>query len=122
MRRLDAASAFYRAKDRRKYTPPRVHPVSLVLTQGGPGRPLGGAPFTIDELPDVDGVPLAGLADIRIAPWLGPRGIFLVDSPGRLPRECLVPAVEPPVGGSSRKEMQSVVRIFRRLGPPDWNR
>jgi type I restriction-modification system DNA methylase subunit len=34
--RLDAASAFYRPKRRTRGTPPRVHPVSLILTPDGP--------------------------------------------------------------------------------------
>jgi tRNA1(Val) A37 N6-methylase TrmN6 len=106
VRRLDAASAFYSSKERRRGTPPRVHPVSLILTTDGAGRHLDGGPFRIEELPEVDGVPLRDIADIRLAPWIGPDGVFLVgpDSglpafvagpgPG-LPARCLVPAVEP---------------------------
>ena len=97
--RLDAESAFYLPKDRRRGTPPRVHPVSLILTPaatpGDQGRELDERPFRLESLPDVDGVPLRTIAEIRLAPWLGPAGIFLVDASAGLPRGHLVPAVEP---------------------------
>lgn len=93
--RLDAASAFYRPKTRTRGTPPRVHPVSLILTPDGPGQPLTADPFRLDVLPDLDGTPLRDLGEIRLAPWLGPDGIFLVGDPSLLPGEQLVPAVEP---------------------------
>lgn len=95
VRRLDAASAFYRAKDRRRGTPARVHPVSLVLTPSGPGRRLGAEPFRLAPLQAVEGVPLRDVAQIRLAPWLGPDGIFIVDDAADLPRELLVPVAEP---------------------------
>jgi hypothetical protein len=93
--RLDPASSFYRAKTRRKGTLPRVHPVSLVLSPGSTGRHLGAEPFRLAALPDVDGVPLPDIAAIRLSPYLGPDGIFLVGSSAKLPREHLVPAIEP---------------------------
>ena len=40
--RLDPESAYYLPKDRRRGTPTRVQPVSLVLTTGDDGRPLLG--------------------------------------------------------------------------------
>lgn len=95
VRRLDPASAFYRAKTRRSRTPPRVHPVSLILRPGSGGRPLDARPFRIDPVPDVDGIPLAAIAAIRIAPYLGPHGIFTVSDPAGLPENHLVPIVEP---------------------------
>jgi hypothetical protein len=97
--RLDPESSFYRAKERRAGTDPRVHPVSLILKPepGADGRRLGPEPFRLDTLPDVDGVPLCELAEIRLAPWLGPDGIFIVDAvtAARLPAELLVPVAEP---------------------------
>ena len=93
--RLDAASAFYRPKDRRRGTPSRVHPVSLILDPGGSGRRLDVRPFQLAALPDVDGVPLPAIADIRLAPWLGPDGIFIVGASTGLPSSHLVPIVEP---------------------------
>jgi hypothetical protein len=103
--RLDPESAYYVPKDRRRGTPPRVQPVSLILTTGDDGRPLDGRPFRLAELPEVDGIPLPEIAEIRLAPWLGPDGIFLVSKTDKLPAfevdsagTCtvlLVPAVEP---------------------------
>lgn len=97
VRRLDPDSAFYQAKTRRRGTPPRVHPVSLILNPGAEGQPLGADPFPLDPLPAVEGTPLRDLAEIRLAPWLGPDNIFLVDAAtaAGLPRSHLVPAVEP---------------------------
>lgn len=95
LRRLDASSAFYLPKNRRQGTPPRVHPVSLILTPGGHGRRLDTRPFRLDALPHVDGTPLRDIASIRLAPWLGPDGIFLVGPGTGLPAGHLVPAVEP---------------------------
>jgi hypothetical protein len=94
-RRLDAESTFYRPKTRRRGTVSRVHPVSLILTPTGSGRPLGAEPFRLTPLPAVDGVPLRDIAEIRLAPWLGPDGIFIVGPGSGLPAEHLVPVVEP---------------------------
>jgi hypothetical protein len=93
--RLDAKSAFYRPKQHQAGAPPRVRPVSLILTPGGNGRRLDASAFRLAPVQDVDGIPLRDIARIRLAPWLGPDGIFLVDGTTRLPREHLVPAVEP---------------------------
>ena len=48
-------------------------------------------------LPAVDGSPLRAIADIRLAPWLGPDGIFTVDASAAasLPPGSLVPVAEP---------------------------
>ena len=46
-------------------------------------------------MPDVDGIPLRDIAEIRLAPWLGPDGIFTVTSRAGLPTDRLVPVVEP---------------------------
>lgn len=95
VRRLDADSTFYRPKTRRRGTVARVHPVSLILAPGQSGRPLGAEPFRLTPLPAVDGVPLRDIAEIRLAPWLGPDGIFMVGPDSGLPAEHLVPVVEP---------------------------
>lgn len=91
--RLDSASAFHRTKDRVKDSPPRVHAVGLVLEPEG--RRLSRDPFIIEDLPEVDGVPLTDLVDIRLAPWLGPDGIFIVDRPDAVPGARTVPCVLP---------------------------
>lgn len=93
IRRLDSTSAFHRPKDRVKGTPPRVHAVSMTL--GAEGRAMEAEPFRIESLPKVSGVPLSGIVDIRLAPWLGPDGIFTVEAGSGLPDDSLVPCVEP---------------------------
>ncbi len=95
VRRLNAESAFYRPKARRRGTVARVHPVSLILTSTGSGRRLGAEPFMLAPVPAVDGVPLRDIAQIRLAPWLGPEGIFIVGRDSGLPADHLVPIVEP---------------------------
>jgi hypothetical protein len=65
------------------------------LTPGDGGRQLDARPFRLASLPEVDGVPLREIAAIRLAPWLGPDGIFLVPAGTGLPPGHLVPAVEP---------------------------
>jgi hypothetical protein len=117
--RLDPDSAFYRAKERRRGTLPRVHPVSLVLTPGSVGRPLSAEPFRLDSLPAVDGIPLRELADIRLAPWLGPDGIFIVDSTAGLPPDHLVPVVEPEdIAGSELRPARKWALVTGTSEPP----
>lgn len=94
IQRLDASSAFYRPKSRQRGTPPRVHPVCLVLSPAGQGRSLGREPFLIEALADFEGVPLTNVAQVQLAPWLGPDGIFVVQSTQDLPAESLVPVVD----------------------------
>lgn len=98
LERLDVNSAFHRAKTRRAGTPPRVHPVIVHLRPGGAGRVLSRAPIypdVWDEMPHARRM-LASEAAIRVAPWLGPYGVFVVDeiTAKRLPPECLVPAID----------------------------
>ncbi|PKM46995.1 MAG: SAM-dependent methyltransferase [Gammaproteobacteria bacterium HGW-Gammaproteobacteria-1] len=98
LERLDVSTAFYRPKQRQKGTPPRIHPVSVVLEASG-GRPLTGQAIH-PGVPDIDvasGRTLGDIAGVRQGPWLGTPGIFVVDEDGarQLPPECLVPAVGP---------------------------
>lgn len=95
VRRLESTSAFYRPKSRRKGSPARVHPVSLVLEPHRDGRVMTAEPFRIEDIPHVDGVLLGDLCSIRLAPWLGPDGIFVVDDKSGLPDDCLIPCIEP---------------------------
>lgn len=94
IRRLESASAFYRPKTKRKGTPARVHPVAMIMTTGE-GRPLSRDPFPIDVVPEVEGRLLKELATIRLAPWLGPDGIFMVDDPSGFGPDETVPCFEP---------------------------
>lgn len=101
LERLDSSTSFYRPKQRKAGTPPRIHPVAIVLRHAGQGAmPLGRAPLYPDTFgqsasPE-SGPTLGELAQVRIAPWLGTPGIFLVDDDvaRTLPREHLVSAVD----------------------------
>jgi tRNA1(Val) A37 N6-methylase TrmN6 len=95
VRRLDAASTFYRPKIRRRGSPPRVHPVQIVLESSG-GDALSAAPFYPDRLPDIPGVPLGGIAHVRVAPWLGPEGVFVLQRANaeRILGADLVPVID----------------------------
>lgn len=99
VQRLDAATAFYRPKMRRKGTPPRCHPVEVVLTPSPNGVALTHAPISPDDphaQHEQADCTLADIATVRLAPWLGPRGIFNIDAAiaSTLPPECLIPIVE----------------------------
>ncbi len=95
--RLDVASAFYKPKLRRAGSPPRVHPCAIVLSAAR-GTPITAAPIYPGLPEPVRGHTrvLGDVATIRLAPWLGTPGIFLLnaDIAARLPREALVPAVD----------------------------
>jgi len=98
LKRLDAKTTFYRPKQRRAGTPPRIHPVSVVLRQSNNTCiPLTTAPIFPDgEIAEACGRTLKDVATIRIAPWLGGAGIFVVDKEiaRGLPVEYLVPAID----------------------------
>lgn len=95
IRRLDPASAFFRPKTRRKGTPPRVHPVAIVLSSGECGHVLTSTPFRFESISPPSGVRLGDLATIQIAPWIGPDGIFQIADKSAFPHADLVPVVEP---------------------------
>lgn len=129
VRRLDPESSFYRPKDRRQGTPARVHPVSLILTPAGPGRRLGAEPFRLAPPPAVDGTPLRDVAGIRLAPWLGPDGIFVVGEGSRLPsfagsaagppEQLLVPVAEPEdITGSGLRPPRKWALVTTEAEPP----
>lgn len=97
--RLDAQTSFYRPKDRRKGSPPRIHPVEVVLRPAAQSRiALNDNPVSPDSA-DADrysGPRLEDVATIRLAPWLGPANIFVVDEKFAkgLPVGHLIPAVD----------------------------
>lgn len=99
MERLDPKTAFYRPKQRRAGTPPRIHPVQLVMRQCE-GRAITRDPIYPGANPELyRGLPLLkDFANVRIAPWLGTQGIFVVTqeqaTASKLPHEVLVPAVD----------------------------
>jgi hypothetical protein len=97
--RLDPTTSFYRPKYRRRGSPPRIHPVEVILT---PGARLI-SPITATSISPDDGTvtatagpTLADVASVRIAPWLGPNGIFVIDdsTAAKMPRDQLIPAVD----------------------------
>ncbi|NHR07409.1 N-6 DNA methylase [Chromobacterium haemolyticum] len=101
LQRLDARSTFFRSKTRVAGTPPRVHPVALLLAGAGePGcQPLSAAPIYpgVDAARYRDRPTLGERASVRLAPWLGTDGVFLVDAgaAAALPADLLVPVLAP---------------------------
>jgi hypothetical protein len=116
VRRLESSSAFYRPKSRVRGTPARVHPVALVLQPGQGGRRLETSPFPVDLLKDVRGTPLGEIANIRLAPWLGPDGIFMVSDPAGFPAHRMVPCVEPEDLDKGTGTIRSIRRWAIRTG------
>jgi tRNA1(Val) A37 N6-methylase TrmN6 len=97
--RLDASTAFYKPKQKKKGTPARVHPLLLVMSEQG-AIPLGKAPIYpgVDES-KYEGLPTLGdLVTVKIGPYLGPAGVFSVTPDearaAGLPPEVLVRAVD----------------------------
>lgn len=125
LERLDAASAFYRPKQRRAGSPPRIHPISVILRRPGeqsiqlsdapvyPGATIAGVP---------GGATLGSIADVRLAPWLGTAGVFVVDAEtaAGLPPEYLVPAVDTDdiVDGELQQPKRFAIRTFPDREPP----
>lgn len=98
--RLDPTTSFYRPKYRRAGSPPRIHPVEIVLTpQARLIRPLTAGAICPDDgsILSATAVPtLADIASVRIAPWLGPEGIFVIEetAAAKLTGASMVPAVD----------------------------
>ncbi|MDG3444654.1 Eco57I restriction-modification methylase domain-containing protein [Nitrospirillum amazonense] len=76
VRRLDSATTFYRPKVRRQGTPPRVHPIQIVMAanEGSEVRALD--PNSMFRPPSETRLTLGQVATIHCAPYLGPDGIF----------------------------------------------
>ena len=105
LERLDAASAFHRPKQRQFGKPARVHPVLLRLDANGASpsprstvAALTRAPIYPDAPGEIAtaGPRLGDVADVRLAPWVGPHGIFVVDADraAALPCGAAVPVVD----------------------------
>lgn len=125
--RLDAQTSFYRPKDRRKGSPPRIHPIEIVLRPAAESRILlGEAPVSPDgdQVPLPEGPCLADIATIRLAPWLGPANIFVVDAEHakNLPRDHLVPAIDTddvdPRTDELARPKRYAIRTSRGITPP----
>jgi hypothetical protein len=95
--RLDVTTSFYRPKQRRQGTPPRIHPCAVVL-KAGEGTAITREPIYPGATMIVTkpALRLGAVANVRIAPWLGTPGIFLLDRAAAtaLPAEHLVPAID----------------------------
>jgi hypothetical protein len=99
--------------------------VEVVLTPSAQARiPLGKQPVSPDGSLDVhDGPTLADIATVRLAPWLGPHGIFTIDAhhAGRLPDADLLPAVDSddidPASNTLRPVTRYAIRTFKDREP-----
>lgn len=124
--RLDADTSFYRPKQRQKGSPPRVHPVEVVMRSAGAASiTLTAAPISPDgRAVEPTGPTLSDIATIRLAPWLGPDNIFLIGATvaAALPPEHLVPAVDThdfdATTGQMRDPTRFVIRTHRDHAPP----
>jgi hypothetical protein len=100
LERLDQKTTFYRPKNRKTGTPPRIHPVAVVLSEPAPGLRA----ITKDAIyPGVNAeddhqgyTTLGEVAQVKLAPWLGSPGIFVVseEEAKAFPPDELVPAVD----------------------------
>ncbi len=123
--RLDPETSFYQPKSRRRGTPPRIHPVEVVLRPGGSDcRSLTRAPISLSNEPCPTGaLTLGDIATIKIAPWLGPKGIFVIDraTAARLPQSDLIPCVDTddvdPGDDRLRPAQRYAIRTFRDREP-----
>lgn len=99
MQRLDAKTAFYRPKQRKAGSPPRIHPVLLVLGHGKGQTITREAIYPVADSTRYAGLPaLQDVAEVRLGPWLGTAGVFVVTAleaaASGLPADVLVPAVD----------------------------
>jgi hypothetical protein len=125
--RLDCASAFYRPKSRRSGQPPRIHPVAVVLSEAKYcAIALTRAPIypEADDAAYAGCNPLQDVAAVRLAPWLGKHGLFVVDqataAAANIPAELLVPAVDTDnmKGGVLSAPTKFAIRTYRNVEPP----
>lgn len=127
LERLDCASAFYRPKNRRSGQPPRIHPVAVVLTEAKHCKiPLTREPIypEADDAAYVGCNPLHSVAAVRLAPWLGKHGLFVIDqataAAANIPADMLVPAVDTDnmKGGVLSTPTKFAIRTYRNVEPP----
>ncbi|WP_454909706.1 Eco57I restriction-modification methylase domain-containing protein [Variovorax gossypii] len=126
--RLDCSSAFYRPKNRRAGQPPRIHPVAFVLRESDHcSTALTRAPIYPEASDEAYAGhrPLAELATIRLAPWLGKHGLFVVDQAtaraAGIPSSMLVPAIDTDniKGGVLSAPTKFAIRTYRDVDPPE---
>lgn len=129
LQRLDCASAFYRPKSRRAGKPPRIHPVAIVLREAKHSRMRLTREAIYPEADDAayaGRTPLAEVASIRLAPWLGKHGLFVVTKPqadaAGIPRWMLTPVVDTDnlKRGVLSSSTKYAIRTFRNITPPQF--
>lgn len=90
-------SAFYVPKTRKAGAPPRVHPVAVVLSRSARAtRPLTREAIYPESGEALLGaVPLGSVAQIRLCPWLGRAGVFVLPTvvSTDFPSDARVPCV-----------------------------
>ncbi len=122
--RLDATTAFYRPKRRERGQPPRIHPVSVVLRTSPRDlcQPLSTAAiYPGDPAPAAAGHACLGdVAEVRLAPWLGTTGVFVVDDAvaRTLPAGSTVPAVDAKDFVNGTPVIRKHALVTRRDDPP----
>lgn len=125
--RLDSTSAFYRPKNRRSGQPPRIHPVAVVLRESHLcSSKLTRSPIYPDATgDDSPGLPtLSEVSTVRLAPWLGKHGLFVIDlqtaETAGIPTSMLVPVVDTDniKGGVLSHPTKFAIRTERNVEPP----
>jgi hypothetical protein len=122
--RLDASTSFYRPKTRRQGAPPRIHPVEIVLRPAHIAqRPITSKPISPDDgtATAPEGAMLGDIAEVRLAPWLGPKGIFVIDAAevGRFKGVTLLPAVDTDDVNSDKDTLRPPSRYAIRTSAAD---
>jgi hypothetical protein len=97
--RLDPSTSFYRPKDRRRGSLPRIHPIEIILKSKERAQvALSREPISPDmEASDLGtGRTLQDICSVTIGPWLGPFGLFVVDQTTAklLPADYIIPCVD----------------------------
>ena len=119
-------SAFYVPKTRKAGAPPRVHPVAVVLSRSARAtRPLTREaiyPESGEALPGA--VPLGSVAQIRLCPWLGRAGVFVLPTvvSTDFPSDARVPCVDTDDLGADdvlRAPQRFALRTSRGVTPDD---
>ncbi len=97
--RLDTSTSFFRPKDRRRGSLPRIHPVEVILRNKAYAQiSLSKAPVCpdMDVSENVTGRTLQDICSVTVGPWLGPLECLLSMKP--LPNCCrensLIPCVD----------------------------
>jgi hypothetical protein len=118
-------SCFCRPKNRVRDALPRVHPVSVVLRFDDGGLTLDGTAIYPDDMVSScgGGRTLSTIANVRIGPWLGADGVFVIDAATarKLPPEMIVPAIDAKDLGAGTVTHPSKFAILTQPGeiPPE---